>query len=114
MHAESLKKLVVGALEDLKALDLIVLDVKLQTHITDYMIICSGSSNRHVSSLADSVIEKAKQQNVYILGIEGKEQGEWTLIDLGDVVVHIMQPHIRNFYALEKLWGESETSASHL
>lgn len=107
MTPTQLQQLVIEALEDLKAIDIVTLDVRGLTSITDYMVICSGSSNRHVNALADSVIEKSKEHNIAPLGIEGKELGEWALLDLNDVIVHIMQPKVREFYALEKLWDES-------
>ena len=109
-----LQQIVVKALEDLKAQEIVTLKVSHLTSITDYMVICSGSSNRHVNSLATQVLEKTKEQGFLPLGVEGQEQGEWALIDLGEVVVHIMQPKIREFYALEKLWGEpSSAQLSH-
>lgn len=111
MESEALKKLVIEALEDIKGIDIRALDVRDKTSITDVMVIASGNSNRQVKALADSVIEHCKQAGVSIYGSEGIETGEWALVDLGDVVVHVMQPSIRDFYNLEKLWGE-ESPAS--
>jgi len=113
MQSLQLAELIANALEDLKAINTIILDVRHLTSITDYMVICSANSNRHVSSLADLAIEKAKAHEIHPLGVEGKEQGEWALIDLGDIVVHVMQPQSREFYALEKLWSNGSDSASH-
>ncbi|MCW8955825.1 MAG: ribosome silencing factor [Gammaproteobacteria bacterium] len=104
MQADELKQLVITAIEDLKGEDIRELDVKGKTSVTDIMIITSGTSSRHVKSIANNVAVEAKQAGVKPLGVEGEEQGEWVLVDLGDVVVHIMQPHIREFYDLEKLW----------
>jgi ribosome-associated protein len=111
MDSNQLTQLVVDALEDLKAVDLHVIDVRGKTSITDVMVIASGTSNRHVKSLANNVVEKAKESGIQPLGLEGMEQGEWALIDLGDVVVHVMQPQVRDFYQLEKLW-ETEDAES--
>jgi ribosome-associated protein len=93
-------------LEDLKADNISVLDVREMTSITDYMIVASGRSNRQVKAMADRVMEDAKAAGIQPLGVEGKEQGDWVLVDLGDVVVHAMQPATRDFYQLERLWSE--------
>lgn len=108
---EQIVKLVERALEDLKGQDVQVLDVSKMTSITDRMIVASGRSNRHVKSLAEEVIRQAKEHHIEVLGSEGQTDGEWVLIDLAYVVVHIMLPRVRDFYKLEKLWsleGDSE------
>jgi len=94
----------VRALEDLKGVDIKVLDVQHLTTVTDWMIICTGTSNRHVKSLADNVAEAARESGTRPLGMEGTESCEWVLVDLGSVVVHVMQVQARAFYQLEKLW----------
>ncbi len=103
-----LAKVAVNALEDLKGQDIKVLDVQKLTSVTDTMVICSGTSTRHVSSLAQNVAEEAKKAGHRPMGIEGKDTGEWVLVDLGDVVVHVMQPQARLHYQLEKLWTVEE------
>jgi ribosome-associated protein len=105
LQTEQLKALVIDALEDLKAKDIICLDVGEVTSITDVMIIASATSGRQLKALADHVIEKAREQHCPPIGVEGERDGEWALVDLGDVVVHIMLPEIRDFYNLEKLWA---------
>ncbi len=107
---------VTSALEDLKAVDTRVLDVSELTTVTDTMIIASGTSARHVSALAEKVIETAKHSGNPPLGAEGKTEGEWVLVDLGEIVVHLMLPRVRDFYNLERLWdlgsaGDSRESA---
>jgi ribosome-associated protein len=104
MNLEDLTELVADALNDLKAVDVHVIDVRDKTSVTDVMVVATGTSNRHVKSLADNVVTRAKEVDVRPLGEEGHDVGEWVLIDLGDVVVHVMQAEARNFYQLEKLW----------
>jgi ribosome-associated protein len=114
MHSRQLTRLVVDALDELKAVDLRVLDVRNATTITDYMIIASGRSNRHVRAMGDKVVETTKKSGIQPLGVEGHAQAQWILIDLGDVIVHTMQPATREFYQLEKLWGDAEHQAVQL
>ena len=102
---DRLLKIVVDAIDDMKGVDLLVIDVRDMTSITDRMVITSGTSTRHVKSIAETVALKAKQGGFPALGVEGAQAAEWVLIDLGDVVVHVMTPAIREFYALEKLWA---------
>ena len=103
-----LHKSVLHALDELKAKDVISIDVRELTNITDCMIICTGTSNRHVKSIADEVIREVKQDGLKPIGVEGLDGGEWVLIDLADIVVHIMLPQTREFYSLEKLWTTAE------
>ena len=108
MQSKRLCQLAVDALEDLKAVDIVRLDVRKLSDFTDYMIIASGRSSRQVASLVENVVRKAKQADEAPLGIEGLRGGEWVLVDLCDVVVHVMQPDVREFYQLEKLWSTRE------
>lgn len=112
MELEQLRDTVVHALEDLKAVDVRVLDVRGRCSFTDLMIFASGTSDRHVKSLASNVDEKVREGGVRPLGVEGADQAQanWVLLDLGDIVVHVMLPETREFYQLEKLWG-AETAA---
>ncbi|MBP8171066.1 MAG: ribosome silencing factor [Pseudomonas sp.] len=110
MSSEEVAKLAIAALEDVKAQDIVSINVREKTSVTDFMVIASGSSSRHVKSLADNVLEKVKEQGVRPLGSEGMDTGEWALLDLGDVVVHVMLPTARQFYDLERLWQGAELS----
>ena len=112
MESEALKQLIVHALEDLKAINTVCVDVTGLTDVMDYMVISSGSSNRHVKSLANNVSVEAKKQGMKPLGVEGNDAGEWVLVDFGDVVVHVMLPATRDFYDLERLWINPEADAS--
>jgi ribosome-associated protein len=111
MDAEAQKKIVVDALDNLKAVNIVTLDVTGLTDVMDFLIIASGTSNRHVKSLADNVCLEAKRQELRPLGVEGEDAGEWVLVDFGDVVVHVMLPATRDFYDLERLWVNTETPA---
>jgi ribosome-associated protein len=104
MQTEELQKIALDALHDLKAIDVVTLDVRSLTTITDTMIICSGNSSRHVKSLADKVITEAKHHKVTHIKFEGEREGEWIVVDLGDVIVHVMQSSVREYYRLEDLW----------
>jgi len=108
MRTKQLKELVVAALEEIKAKDIVVLDVRKLTSITDMMVVASGTSTRQVKALADNVVEKAKAAGCRPLGVEGEREAEWVLVDLADVVVHVMLPSTRDFYQLEKLLGMNE------
>lgn len=110
---EQLRDWAITALEDLKAQDIQVLDVRGMTSITDLMIVASGTSDRHIKALADNVVEKVKKHGVQPIGVEGETSREWVLVDLGDVILHVMHPQTRAFYNLEKLWtvGEEQTLA---
>jgi len=96
---------VISALEDLKAVNLMVLNVAELTDVMDFMVIASGTSSRHVKSLANNVVVELKKKGLPPLGIEGQQGGEWVLVDYGDVVAHIMLPETRDFYDLERLWS---------
>ncbi|MFT0213271.1 ribosome silencing factor [Pseudomonas sp. F1_0610] len=114
MQSENLVKVVIDALEELKGKDIVTIDVRGKTSITDYMVVASGASNRQVKAMAQNVIEKVKEQGVKPLGNEGMDSGEWALIDLNAVVVHVMQPATREFYDLERLWqGAEQSRANH-
>ena len=104
-HGTALLSLAQTALEDLKALEPVVLDVRELSSVMDWLVVASGTSSRHVKSLANNVLMKAKEQGARPLGVEGERGGEWVLVDFGDVVVHVMQPAARNFYDLERLWS---------
>ena len=104
--AAQLRDHVVEALEEMKGQDIVTLDVEKLTSITDYMVLVSGTSNRHVKAMVDHVAEQAKEFGEPSRGVEGRETNEWVLVDLGDVLVHVMQRQSREFYDLERLWSE--------
>jgi ribosome-associated protein len=108
---EHLRQRVVAALEDLKAKDIREIDVRGKTSIADILFIASGTSARHVKSIADEVIKFAKEAGVMPLGVEGQTEAEWVLVDLGDIIVHVMMPRIREFYGLERLWTVGDDGA---
>ncbi|MDX1498347.1 MAG: ribosome silencing factor [Woeseiaceae bacterium] len=105
MNSEQLSNLVVDALDDVKARDIVRLDVRDMTTVTDYMVVASGTSSRHVQALVDNVAEKASAAGHRPIGVEGEAGGEWVLLDLQDTLVHVMLPKVREFYNLEKLWS---------
>lgn len=110
MNANELKQLVLETLDDYKAKDVTEIDVNDLTNVTDFMVICSSTSKRHAQTLSEQLVINAKKNGIKPLGIEGEDDGEWILVDLVDVVVHIMQPKAREFYSLEKLWSKAEDS----
>ena len=101
-----------AAMEDLKAEDVQTFDVRTLTTMTDFMIIASGRSDRQVKAIAEKVIEMAKSIQIRPLGVEGQQQGEWILIDFGDVIAHVMRPATRAYYQLEKLWSVSDRAGA--
>lgn len=105
MQVEQTRDTAISALEDIKARDIVVLDVKKLTSLFDYMIVASGDSARQAKALARNVHDRVKAAGGHVIGIEGEQTGEWVLVDLGSVVVHVMQPAIRDYYSLEELWG---------
>ena len=93
-----------AAVEEIKAKDVVEIDVRGKTSVADHLVIASGTSTRHVKSIADEVVKFAKNLGAMPLGVEGEREAEWVLVDLGDVIVHVMLPRVREFYALERLW----------
>lgn len=109
MDTKTFLDLVLATLDDIKALDILAMDVSSLTSIADHMVICSGRSQRHVMSIADKLITTAKANHHPPLGVEGGDIGEWVLVDLNDIIVHIMCPETRQYYQLEKLWSVEMT-----
>ncbi|MEW5680885.1 MAG: ribosome silencing factor [Pseudomonadota bacterium] len=105
MQTTELVSFIQDKIDDMKGRDIVTLDVRGKSSVTEFMIICSGTSNRHTKSIADYVAAEVKKAGINALGIEGQSSGEWVLLDLGDVVVHVMLEDSRSFYQLEKLWS---------
>ena len=113
-YLETMKGAVVDAIEDIKGFDITVMDVRKLTSMTNYMIVASATSSRQAKAVADNVREKLKEKGYAIRGTEGEKEGEWVLVDLDDIVVHIMVPTTRAYYNLEQLWGEAESRRGHI
>lgn len=114
VSADALRDQVLESLDERKGRDIVALEVGKATDITDYMVIASGTSNRHVKALVDQVVEDAKASGTLPMGVEGRETNEWVLVDLGDVLVHVMQEKSRRFYDLERLWSELPADSESL
>jgi ribosome-associated protein len=112
LELEPMKAAVIDALEDIKAFDITVMDVRKMTSMTNFMIVASGNSTRQCKAIADNVREKMREKGVPLRGTEGEKEGEWVLVDLDDIVVHIMIPSARAYYNLEQLWSEAESRRS--
>ena len=113
-YLETMKQAVIDAIEDIKGFDITVMDVRKLTNLTNYMIVASATSSRQAKAIADNVREKIKEKGYDIRGTEGEKEGEWVLVDLNDIVVHIMVPATRAYYNLEQLWTEGEARRSHI
>lgn len=105
MQIEEIRNIAVAALEEIKARDIAVLDVRKLTSLFDYLIVASGESARQTKALARNVHDRVKDAGAMVLGVEGEQSGDWVLVDLGGIVVHVMQPAVRDYYSLEQLWG---------
>ena len=113
-YLDTMKAAVIEALEDIKGFDINVMDVRKLTNMTSYMIVCSATSSRQAKAIGDNVREKMKEKSYAIRGTEGEKEGEWVLVDLNDIVVHIMVPATRAYYNLEQLWGDAEARRGHI
>lgn len=109
---EELIRLILDTLDDMKAERIVNLDVRHLTSLTDYMVVASGRSDRHVRAIADALLERCEAAGVEPLGVEGQEAGEWVLVDLADAIVHVMLPRVREFYQIENLWDISARDES--
>ncbi len=109
---DELRQIVLNALEDFKAIDIQEIDVSDQNPLTDRFVIASGNSSRHIKSMAENLVMRVKAEGFQPLGVEGEGQAEWVLVDLNDIIVHLMQPKTRAFYNLEKLWDASAAQRS--
>ncbi len=102
---EQILKIAETALDDMKAKDVVKIDVRGRSSVTDYMMVASGNSKRHVSAVAQDLVDKLKEAGIRPLGVEGQDVGDWVLVDVGSVVVHVMMPDARSFYDIERLWS---------
>ncbi|MDF7667354.1 ribosome silencing factor [Orbaceae bacterium ESL0727] len=102
---QSLHDFIIDKIDDLKGQDIVTLDVRGKSSITDFMVICTGTSNRHVSAIADHILEEAKKQGYLVIGSEGQQDADWIVVDLDSIMVHVMQNESRQLYELEKLWS---------
>ncbi|MCU7835931.1 MAG: ribosome silencing factor [gamma proteobacterium symbiont of Taylorina sp.] len=108
MELDEIKALVINAVEDLKAFDINLVDVQGRSSVTDVLLFASGRSDRQVKSIANNVILEAKKAGIKALGVEGLNTGDWVLVDLGDIVVHVMLPQVRDYYGIERMWEADE------
>ena len=111
-NATELKDLVLAAIDDRKGVDAAVMEVSSLTEITDFMVMVSGTSSRHVKAIVDNVLDAAKERGVAVYGVEGRDRNDWVLVDLADVVLHVMRPETRSFYDLERLWEALEPASA--
>ncbi len=102
---QQLIALIDGALDDMKAKEVVTIDVRGRSTVTDYMMVASGTSKRHVASVAQEVLDKLKAEGIQPIGVEGQDVGDWVLVDVGSVIVHVMMPDARSFYDIERLWS---------
>lgn len=109
---QHLISLIEGALEDMKAKEVVLIDVRGRSTVTDYMVVASGTSKRHVASVAQEVLDKLKAEGMQPIGVEGQDVGDWVLVDVGSVVVHVMMPDARSFYDIERLWSVGGQSSA--
>lgn len=110
MKLEEVRDIVNNSLEDMKAVDIVSIDVRGKSSMTDFLFVASGNSTRHVKSIADQVVINCKEQGLDVIGSEGRASAEWVLVDLNDVIVHVMLPSTRDFYQLEKLWEAEDAT----
>ena len=107
----NISKKIYKVLSDNKARDIIKIDLEKKSSIADFMIICSGNSNRHVISLSNYLVEALKKENLIYLNVEGKRNGDWVLVDAGDIIIHLFRSEVREYYGLEKMWAEEEINS---
>ncbi|PZX18891.1 ribosome-associated protein [Palleronia aestuarii] len=114
LTSEELLQLILKSLDDDQAVDVVQIDLRGKTQMADYMVICSGRSSRQVGAICEKLVDRLKRDHAHSSKIEGKDGGDWVLIDTGDVIVHVFRPEVRDFYQLEKMWSTPEQTASRL